>query len=186
MLPKFRTRALAALTAGALALGAAAPAQAFGKNERKFLQGVAAALIVGAIVNDARNRAQAQPRQALPRQVQQYYYEPQASAPPVYRDQSYHAAPTGRVIGSTMGGASAHVPPVHASPAAQAFNAYSPAQRRAIQARLKGYGYYAGAIDGAFGPATYRAVLAYARDTGGERQIADRGAAFGLYDGLIL
>jgi len=61
MLPTVRNTAISAVTALGLALGAVAPAHALGKNEQKFLQGVAAALIVNAIVKEARRPAP-QPR----------------------------------------------------------------------------------------------------------------------------
>ena len=61
----------------------------------------------------------------------------------------------------------------------------TPAQRRAIQSRLRAFGYYNGRLDGAFGPGTYRAVVAYARDSGGERQLQTQAGAFGIYDSLI-
>ena len=168
MLPNFKTTAIAAITALSLAATSAAPAQALGKNERNFLKGVAATLIIGAILNDANARTRVAP----------------APAPEPYRGHTYERQPrqdehrtTGRVIGSSGS--------VHATVAAQAFNSYGRAERRAIQTRLRGFGYYTGAIDGAFGPGTYRAVVAYARDTGGESQLRSQSGAYGLYDGLI-
>lgn len=180
MLPQIKSTAIAGLAALSLALGAAAPAQALGKNERNFLKGVMATVIIGAILNDANNRAVAAP-QPQPRYEPQYQrrhepryqprYEPRYEAPATPRHQP------GRVIGSSGS--------VHTTVAAQTFNTYSHAQRRAIQTRLRGFGYYTGGIDGAFGPGTHRAVQAYARDSGGAARLDDRAAAYGLYDGLI-
>jgi Putative peptidoglycan binding domain len=77
--------------------------------------------------------------------------------------------------------------PVHSSiystPAARAFSNYSLSERKAIQRNLRAWGYYRGAIDGAFGPGTYNAVTAYARDEG--VSLGSTGSAYGVYDGLI-
>jgi hypothetical protein len=57
MLPivsKARIALTCAAAAAAIALTPATPAQAWGKNEQKFLTGVLATLAVGAIVNEAR------------------------------------------------------------------------------------------------------------------------------------
>ncbi len=69
--------------------------------------------------------------------------------------------------------------------AARAFQSYSSSERRLIQKRLAAYGYYSGRADGAFGPATYRAVVSYARDEGAVRNLETTGGAYALYDGLI-
>ncbi|MBN2629320.1 MAG: peptidoglycan-binding protein [Rhodobacteraceae bacterium] len=179
MLPNLKTTALAAVTALSVALTSVAPAHALGRDQRKFLQGVAAALIVGAIVRDAQGRTRAAP---APRYVTPGHTAPRVAAPAP--QPHYRPAPprqdqytTGRVIGSSNS--------VHATLAAQTFNSYSLRQRQAIQSRLRAYGYYRGSIDGAFGPATLRAVQAYARDSGGERQLQTRAGSHGLYDSLI-
>lgn len=172
MLPQIKSTAIAGLTALSLAFGAAAPAQALGKNERNFLKGVAATLIIGAILNDANNRATAAP-QPQPR------YEPrhEPRREPRYEPRHDRRPDQGRVVGSSGS--------VAGSVAAQAFNTYGHADRRAIQTRLRAYGYYSGGIDGAYGPATHRAVVAYARDSGGANQLNSRAGAYGVYDGLI-
>ncbi len=187
MLPQIKSTAIAGLAALSLSLGAAAPAQALGKNERNFLKGVVATVIVGAILNDANKRAVAAPQPRYEPQYEPQYeprYEPQYTPPryePQYeprREPRYEPRrDTGRVVGSSGS--------VNSTVAAQTFNSYSPAQRRAIQTRLRGYGYYTGGIDGAFGPGTYRAVTAYARDSGGANQLQNRAGAYGVYDGLI-
>jgi len=56
--------------------------------------------------------------------------------------------------------------------AAQAFNSYSKHERKAIQRSLRAQGYYRGGVDGSFGPGTYNAVVAYARDAGAAGHLA--------------
>jgi hypothetical protein len=169
-----KTSAIAAVTALSLAL--TAPAHALGKNERNFLKGVAATLIIGAIINDAQARSKPAP---APQPQPQYRPRPQYDDRPQYDKHAprHEHRKTGRVIGTSGS--------VYSSPAAHAFNRYSANERRAIQRSLRAYGYYAGSIDGSFGPGTYNAVLAYARDTGGVHQIKSQAGSFGLYDGLI-
>lgn len=182
MFKSVKTAAVATVTALSIALTAAAPAQALGKNERNFLKGVAAAVIVGALINDANARApQPQPQPVYrPHPQPQPGYRPHPQPQPDYgyrprHDDRHHTS--GRVIGSSNS--------VHATIAAQSFNSYSAAQRRAIQSRLRAFGYYNGGLDASFGPGTYRAVVAYARDTGGERQLQSRAGSFGVYDSLL-
>lgn len=192
MFKNVKNAAIAAVTALSIAVTAAAPAQALGKNERNFLKGVAATVIIGALINDAQARApQAQPqpvyRPQPHRQPQPQYhhrddynqqYRPRNDYSQQYRPRNdHHQSTSGRVIGSNNS--------VHATVAAQTFNTYSAAQRRAIQSRLRAFGYYTGGIDASFGPGTYRAVVAYARDSGGERQLQTRAGSYGIYDSLI-
>ena len=72
---------------------------------------------------------------------------------------------------------------IYATPAAQAFNSYSRGERMAIQRRLRAAGYYHSSVDGAFGPGTYNAVVAYARDTG--TSLGNTGNAYAVYDGVL-
>ena len=62
---------------------------------------------------------------------------------------------------------------IYRTPAAQAFQSYSPAERKAIQRQLRAWGYYRGGIDGSFGPGTYSAVTAYAADEGLTARLSD-------------
>ncbi|PJF09168.1 peptidoglycan-binding protein [Pseudorhodobacter sp. MZDSW-24AT] len=174
-----KSTAIATVTALSLALTAAAPAQALGKNERNFLKGVAAAVIVGALINEAQARSPQPVYRPAPQPQPVYRPAPQPQHPPHYTRprHDHHHSTSGRVIGSNTS--------VHATVAAQSFNNYTAAERRAIQSRLRAFGYYTGAVDASFGPGTYRAVLAYARDTGGERQLESRAGAYGVYDSLI-
>jgi hypothetical protein len=71
------------------------------------------------------------------------------------------------------------------SPAKSAFMEYSPNARRAIQSRLKSYGYYYGAVDGVWGQGTARAIAAYARDVGYGNDIGTRNGAVQLYNALL-
>lgn len=72
---------------------------------------------------------------------------------------------------------------IYSTPAARAFNNYSLSERKAIQRNLRAWGYYRGGIDGSFGPGTYNAITAYARDEGAS--LGSTGSAYGVYDGLI-
>ena len=74
---------------------------------------------------------------------------------------------------------------IYATPAAQAFNSYSKHERKAIQRSLRAQGYYRGGVDGAFGPGTYNAVVAYARDAGAAGNLRSAGGSYAIYDGLI-
>ena len=67
----------------------------------------------------------------------------------------------------------------------QAFSEYSPASKRAIQTRLRAYGYYRGSIDGAFGPGTRSAIEAYARDTNNDGLTQSRDGAIRLMNSLL-
>jgi Putative peptidoglycan binding domain len=158
MLPAVKKTAIASLTALAVAITAVAPAHAFGKNERNFLAGVATALVVDAIVDNERAK-----RRAAPRYVEPRYFAPQPvyQPRPVYRTSVYDTV------------------------AAQAFNSYSRGERLAIQRQLARQGYYHSSIDGSFGPGTYKAVAAYARDIGASDRLGSRQGVYGIYDGLI-
>ena len=74
---------------------------------------------------------------------------------------------------------------IYATPAARAFQSYSLSERKAIQRQLRAWGYYRGGIDGAFGPGTYNAVVAYARDEGATGSLSSTGGAYAVYDGLL-
>lgn len=176
MLPPVKTSAIAAVTALSVALASAAPAQALGRNERNFLKGVAATLIIGAILNDSRSRANAAPLPATPAPE---YRRPHNGGHSGYHPQRHEddRRPAGSVIGSAGSYQSAN--------AARAFNSYGYADRRAIQSRLRNFGYYSGTVDGVFGPATYRAILGYARDTAGESQLGTIAGAYGVFDSLL-
>lgn len=166
-LPRLRTAATAAVAALSLVAATAAPVQA-GQRERDFLKGVAATVIVGTVLNNLNNRAQAQPRYYAPPRAQP---QPQYYAPHRPHQPSYFAQPTR--------------PALSTSAAAQAFKSYSPTERRAIQRQLARQGYYNGGIDGVFGPATFRAVASYAADRGLAGRIDSASGAYTVYDSLI-
>lgn len=171
MLLNLRTTAIAAAAGLAMLAAPVNEAQAFGQRERDFLKGAAATAIVGTLILN-QNRRAAAPRYApvdpgyapVTRGGVQRGY-----ADPVYA-QPRHYAPQASI---------------YQTPAARAFNAYPAADRRAIQRRLQAYGYYRGGIDGAFGPGTYAAITAYARDEGQGGRLASTDRAFGVYDSLI-
>ena len=137
-----------------------APALAWGQREQDFTKGALSVLLLGAIVNDARqHRAQAvHPQVYYPIETRPVYHTPVYQAPV----QSYYA-----------------------TPAAQAFQSYTAGERRQIQATLANYGYYFGYVDGSFGPSTYRAITAFARESGQLAMLETRGRAYGLLDSLI-
>lgn len=94
------------------------------------------------------------------------------AAPPVYAPAPAYVEPRTHYRSS-----------VYSTTAAQAFNSYSRGERKAIQRRLRAAGYYHGGIDGAFGPGTYNAVTAYARDSG--ISLRGTGSAYSVYDSLL-
>ncbi|TXH95998.1 MAG: hypothetical protein E6Q73_14140 [Pseudorhodobacter sp.] len=160
MLPHLKASALTLVTALAVATSAA-PAQAWGQREQDTLKGAVGALVLKAIIDDAR-------RDRAP--VYSYVPEPQ---PRPYHGHGHghgHAKPKPAVS-------------IYSTPAARAFNSYSRSQRYQIQRTLAHWGYYRGGIDGSFGPGTYSAVSAYARDQG--QSLGSTARAFGVYDGLI-
>lgn len=157
MLPAFRRISISAVVTLGVALGVAlpsTPAQAFDAREQGVITGVLGTLLItGLIAENNKHRA--------PNVVQPPVYQTPVYQPPVYQP---------RIS-------------VNRTPAALAYGTYAPSERRLIQRRLSRLGYYYGAIDGAFGPGTYTAVLAYARDQGSA--VNSRNAAFSVYDSLI-
>lgn len=69
--------------------------------------------------------------------------------------------------------------------AARAYNSYGRSERVAIQKRLRAFGYYRGSADGVFGPGTFSAITAYARDEGMSANLQSTAGAFGVYDSLL-
>ena len=151
MLPQFTNYIVAGVTAVAITATSIAPAQAFDRDERQFLKGIAATLLVQKIIKESKKAKQ------------QQTVTPQPNPTPVY----------------------APVTSIYSTPAAQAFKNYTPTQRRLIQQRLAGYGYYRSSIDGAFGPGTYNAIIAFARDIGQAAAMNQTGSAYAVYDRLI-
>jgi hypothetical protein len=158
--------AAAAVTAAGLALTSAAPAQALGDNERAFLQGVLATVVVGEVIRASRgngtflglptgrNTAPVTRYDTLPAPVYttpvNTYVPPRAPAPTY----TYVPEPV-------------YAPAYSSSTAAGlAFRDLGRYERLAVQRNLARWGYYTGAIDGVWGPRTARAVSAYAADAG--------------------
>ena len=208
MLLNFKNTAIAATAAFSIAAGAAAPAHAFGSNERKFLQGIAAALIVGAIINENKRG-----RTAAPVQPQPQYYQPadrdtrNRSGRDNRRDNRYddrHSDRTsdrydtgsddrrqprvqepvqqGRVIGADNSGYNSGLAQ---TATARAFNSYSYQDRRMIQSRLAAWGYYGGGIDGAFGPRTHQALYAFASKANRQSALDSTSGAYSVLDALL-
>ena len=131
----------------------AAQALAWGQREQDVLKGVIGTLAVQALIREAKRPQRNRPVVVQP-QPQPVYVEPAPQYTSIYR-----------------------------TAAARAFNSYSSSERRLIQRRLSAYGYYRGGIDGSFGPGTYTAITAYARDEG--QSLKSVSSAYGVYDGLI-
>lgn len=167
MLPNVKTTAIAALTAAAVFATSLAPANALGRDERKFIQGAVAAIIVDQLIEGAQDRRRRAPVYVQPRQPV-YAPQPQYYEQPRYQE---HYQPQRTSIYSTA--------------AARAFNSYGRGERVAIQRRLRAMGYYRSGIDGSFGPSTYNAILAYAQDNGFGNRLGSTNTAFGVYDSLI-
>ncbi len=165
MLPNVKTTAIAALTAAAVFATSFTPANALGRDERKFIQGAVAAIIVDQLIEGAQDRRRREPVYVQPRQP---VYAPQ---PQYYAPQPQYHEPQRTSIYSTA--------------AARAFNSYGRGERVAIQRRLRAMGYYRSGIDGSFGPSTYNAIVAYAQDSGLGNRLGSTNTAFGVYDSLI-
>lgn len=174
MLPVMKNTVLAAMAALSVA-AIASPALAFGDKEQGFVAGAATAIIVDQLMEGNRARRGGPPPA---------YYAPAPSyrpAPPAYYDEPRYAPrPTYYEPRQPR-----YTSSVYATPAAKAFQSYSSGERRAIQRRLASAGYYYGGIDGSFGPGTYNAVTAYARDRGNSNDLRSTNGAFSVYDGLL-
>lgn len=177
------SKTIAFATALSLTLGAAVPAHAWGRNEQNFLKGIAAAVIIGAIVNEGQKSRQTpkrvhrqpsyqEPTYRQPRQQQPRYEEPRYQEP--QRKQ-------GRVIGQSSNYGSG----VNDTTAARVFNSYSRHERVAIQRQLARYGYYSGTLDGSFGPRTHQAVYEFARRSGKQEALTSSSGAYRVYDALL-
>lgn len=155
-----KTTLIAGLTALSITAVPATPALAWGEKEQGFVAGVATAVIVDELLKNRRARLYGQTYAPAP-----VYVEPRTQ----YREPAYREPVRATSIYST--------------PAAKAFQSYSASERKAIQRNLRAWGYYRGGIDGAFGPGTYNAITAYARDEGGS--LSTTAKAYGVYDGLL-
>lgn len=148
---------IAGLTALSIAAVPAAPALAWGEKEQGFVAGVATAVIVDEILKNNRKA--------------RLYDRGHTAAGPTYVEpRVVYVEPR-------------HTTSIYATPAARAFKTYSASERKAIQRNLRAWGYYRGGIDGAFGPGTYNAITAYARDEG--ISLSTTAKAYGAYDGLL-
>ncbi|MEP3667313.1 MAG: peptidoglycan-binding domain-containing protein [Roseibium sp.] len=73
---------------------------------------------------------------------------------------------------------------VHRVPAAAAFAGMNFGQRIAIQKRLRAYGLYHDRIDGKWGPNTWFAVRAYAKEAGVYNKLQTRRGAYFVFRGI--
>lgn len=181
MLPNFRKTATAAIAALSLAAAVPAPAFAWGEKEQNALAAIVAAGVIGTLIYKENQRRNAAPVARAPIQTVPDYYQTQTRDPYGNRYQTRYQDPyaaTPRYQPAAPSG-------IYATPAARAFNGYSATQRRTIQARLANAGYYSGAIDGAFGPMTYRAIMAIAGDSTGTAQLETLGGAQEFFDTIL-
>lgn len=162
---------IAALTAFSIAALPAAPALAWGEKEQGFVAGVATAVVVEELLKNRRARVY----QPAP----QHFVEPRQTYSYVEPRQTYSYEEPRRHRSHTT------TTSIYRTPAAQAFNSYSRAERKAIQRALRSWGYYRGGLDGSFGPGTYNAITAYARDEGVSANLRNTSSAYAVYDGLI-
>lgn len=179
MLPTIRKTATAAIAALSLAAALPAPAHAWGEKEQNALAALAVAGVVGTLIyKDQQRKKAGVSRQYLAPRYQEpapVYRAPVYRAP-VYREPAYREP--ARYQPDRDSG-------IYATAAARAFNSYTPEERRRIQSRLAGAGYYQGGIDGTFGPMTYRAIMAIAGDSTGTDQVSTMRGAFEFYDTLL-
>lgn len=154
-----KTTLVAGLTALSIVAVPAAPALAWGDKEQGFVAGAATAIIVDELLKNNRKA--------------RLYDRGYTAAGPTYAEPRY-VEPRAKVHTS-----------IYSTPAARAFQSYSLSERKAIQRNLRAWGYYRGGIDGAFGPGTYNAVVAYARDEGATANLRSTSGAYGIYDGMI-
>jgi len=171
MLPTIRKSVAAAVAALSLAAALPAPANAWGEREQNGLAALAAAGLIGTLIyQNNRQRQYAAPVTRAPVQRYDGYGQPRYQEPRYQAPASYQSEVTSGVYGT---------------PAARAFNSYTLTQRRAIQSRLSQAGYYQGGIDGAFGPMTYRAIMAIAGDTTKPGQMTTMSGALEFYDAIL-
>lgn len=166
LMSNLKTKLIAGTVAVALLATSAAPALAWGDREQGIVTGIAGTLLLGSLLNPPRPVY----RYRAPVYAQPVYREPVYREPVYYQPQPVYQPP---------------VQSYYSTPAAAAFNTYTPRERIRIQATLTNYGYYHGGLDGSFGPGTYNAIVAYARRSGKLDMLDTRGGAFGLFDGLI-
>lgn len=152
-----KTTLVAGLTALSIVALPAAPALAWGEKEQSFVAGVATAVIIDELLKNNRKAR-------------------------LY-DRGYTATGPTHVEPRTVYVEPRHTTSIYGTPAARAFQSYSASERKAIQRNLRAWGYYRGGIDGAFGPGTYNAITAYARDEG--ISLSTTAKAYGAYDGLL-
>lgn len=166
---KLPKAAIAGVVALGLTLSAMTPAQALGRNERNFLKGVAAAVVVDQVIKGVRNNQR--------QRVTQSYATP--------RYNFVQPAPTYATARSTYQPRPTYQSAIYSTPMAQAFNSYTNTDRKRIQQRLAAQGHYTSGIDGSFGPGTYTAISSYASARGETNKLNTPSGVFGLFDGLI-
>ncbi|MEI6098406.1 MAG: peptidoglycan-binding protein [Alphaproteobacteria bacterium] len=195
-LTKAKTHLIATVTAFAVLTAGTMPAQAWGQKEQQFLAGAVTAGLIGALIVNTPRYGYVNPvyqTQPLYQPQPVYRAQPLYQPHPVYRAHPVYQ-PQYRRLPQRYAPLPRYQDPVYyqpapvsiyGTPAGRAFNTYTSNERRRIQSTLTAYGYYQGGIDGAFGPRTYDAIDAYARNTGKTASLATRAGAYGLLDGLL-
>lgn len=188
-------RIAALASASLIALGSlSAPAMALGKKERNVLAGLAAAVVISQLL-DSNSATAATPVNHRPDPRPDPRYDPRFD--PRFDPRYDHGfdpraghGPSGwqKPRPPMPPHAPAPVAPqatIYSTPLAKAFNSYNYADRIRIQRRLRAAGYYAGAIDGAFGPRSYEGLRLYARAMGYERGLTTAAGAFSFLDRVL-
>ena len=172
-----RKLALAGITAAFATTVSAPPAAAWGVKEQQFLAGVLTTLAIGGLVISSNQQAKQQTSYATTYPTTTYYgsYHGGNDA---YQDSYYPSKPV-------YAAPPQHHYSIYDSAAAKAFDSFNYNKRLRIQATLANYGYYHGAIDGNFGPETYRATKAYAHNTGKTNLLGSKQSVRILYNGLL-
>jgi hypothetical protein len=156
------------VTAALVTAAAAPPAMAWGDREQGIVTGIAGTLLVGSVWRMTHDN----------RHSKGYSYVPTTYAQPTYYESPVYHTSTSN---------SSYTPSsyIYTTPMAQAFNSYSEDQQHHIQAVLAAHDFYHSDIDGAFGPATYDAVVAYADSTNQATSLTTEAGAFTLFNSMI-
>ena len=189
-----KSRLIAFATASAIALSSfTAPAFALGKTEKGIIAGIAAAVIIDQLISN--NKANAAPQVQQPVHNVNGPHWNNGRGPkhdkPGHNHDRYDDRYDNRYNDRRPAPPPAYQPPrvqqpsVHTTPLGIAFKNYSANDRKTIQRRLRSAGFYNGAIDGTFGPASYNALLTYARVRGHDGNLNTTGGAYNYLNRIL-